>query len=392
MILKPSSKRSTECKQITHPHHSTSSSPPFASASASSTCSSTSPSTSHHHLDYACRSLVYNAFFHGDAVFVHSILQNLPLSDTSFALLFFFSLLPFSSIPKVSRAVRVEFARGDGRIKRKEDVRRRKIVPCDTLFVVNFSEATTKKQDLEMLFEPFGELMRIDMRKNYAFIQFRTVEQAAKAKEGTDGGRLQQSIITVEFVVRQRVRGARRDEGRGPPPASSSLSSRASNNDRTRYDDRGGGGYERGGIGRGSSRPEYPPAAADDYRRRPSPPRYNDDYMNSPARPNKKARLMMAISSSSINSNNAVFEDDGLVESILSFLPLSFRFTRPSTGGSNGVIGRFTMAILRPPRHSGIASTRWPLRRSGSPKRFTPTGRGTQIGLAMSPPSSDVWK
>jgi hypothetical protein len=50
--------------------------------------------------------------------------------------------------------------------------------------------------------------------------------------------------------------------------------------------------------------------------------------MDSPARPNKKARLMMAISSSiNHNSNAVVFEDDGLVRSILSFLPLSFRFT-----------------------------------------------------------------
>jgi hypothetical protein len=58
---------------------------------------------------------------------------------------------------------------------------------------------------------------------------------------------------------------------------------------------------------------------------------------NSPARSSKKkARLMMAINSSSNNNNNsnnnhnninAVFEDDGLVGSILSFLPLSFRFT-----------------------------------------------------------------
>jgi splicing factor, arginine/serine-rich 4/5/6 len=220
----------------------------------------------------------------------HSILQNLPLSDILFALLFFFSLLPFSSIPKVSRAVRVEFARGDGRVKRKEDIRRRNIAPCDTLFVVNFSEATTKKQDLEMLFEPFGELMRIDMRKNYAFVQFRTVEQAAKAKEGTDGGRLQQSIITVEFVVRQRVRDARRDRdgGRGrTPPPSSALSSRPGNNDRARHDDRG---VEREGNGRVSSHSDYPPAAADDYRRRLSPPRYNDDYRGGRDRPSRPYR------------------------------------------------------------------------------------------------------
>ena len=64
----------------------------------------------------------------------------------------------------MSNAIRAEFARGDGRIKRKEDDRRRKIQPSETLFVVNFHEETTKREDLQMLFEPFGELVRIDSK------------------------------------------------------------------------------------------------------------------------------------------------------------------------------------------------------------------------------------
>ena len=39
-------------------------------------------------------------------------------------------------IGKVSNALRAEFARGDGRVKRKEDDRRKNIKPSDTLFVV----------------------------------------------------------------------------------------------------------------------------------------------------------------------------------------------------------------------------------------------------------------
>merc|ERR1712232_816187 len=69
-----------------------------------------------------------------------------------------------SDVPKVSKALRAEFARGDGRIKRKEDDRRKNIKPSETLFVVNFHEETTKREDLQMLFEPFGELVRIDMK------------------------------------------------------------------------------------------------------------------------------------------------------------------------------------------------------------------------------------
>ena len=39
----------------------------------------------------------------------------------------------------VSNTVRAEYARGDGRVKRKEDKRRERIEPNETLFVVNFN-------------------------------------------------------------------------------------------------------------------------------------------------------------------------------------------------------------------------------------------------------------
>lgn len=133
-------------------------------------------------------------------------------------------------VANLSSALRAECARGDGRIKRKEDDRRKNIKPSDTLFVVNFQEESTKREDLTMLFEPFGELLRIDMKRNYAFVQFKNVDEATKAKDATNGGRLEKSVLTVEFVARERSRnndGGRRGGGR------------FSNN---RRDDRGGGG------------------------------------------------------------------------------------------------------------------------------------------------------
>ena len=39
----------------------------------------------------------------------------------------------------------------------------------------------TKREDLQMLFEPIGELVKIDMKKNYAFVQYTTVEDATRA-------------------------------------------------------------------------------------------------------------------------------------------------------------------------------------------------------------------
>jgi arginine/serine-rich splicing factor 4/5/6 len=118
------------------------------------------------------------------------------------------------NINNVSNALRAEFARGDGRVKRKEDERRKKISPSETLFVVNFHEETTKREDLQMLFEPYGRLVRIEMKRNYAFVQFETVEEASRAKDATNGGKLDQSEITVEFVARRMGEGGGRERGR----------------------------------------------------------------------------------------------------------------------------------------------------------------------------------
>ena len=66
-----------------------------------------------------------------------------------------------------------------------------------------------------MLFEPFGQLVRIDMKRNYAFVQYMTTEEAVKAKEATNGGKLDQSVITVEYVARRMGEGGDRRGGGG---------------------------------------------------------------------------------------------------------------------------------------------------------------------------------
>lgn len=157
----------------------------------------------------------------------------------------------------MSQSLRAEFARGDGRVKKKEDERRRNIQPSETLFVVNFHEETTRQEDLQMLFEPYGELVRIDMKRNYAFVQFRTIPEAIVAKEKTNGGKLDQSVLTVEFVARQRhgedgrlIRDDRRRDDRRGPGGRSDFGGRDSR-DNDRYDerrrDRGGAGRAMGG-------------------------------------------------------------------------------------------------------------------------------------------------
>ena len=106
---------------------------------------------------------------------IHSIIFSTQYNSNNQRHRFHYSLVvshtyfPCSDVPKVSKALRAEFARGDGRIKHKEDDRRNTITPSETLFVVNFQEETTKREYRQMLFEPIGESVRIEMKKNYAF-------------------------------------------------------------------------------------------------------------------------------------------------------------------------------------------------------------------------------
>lgn len=74
---------------------------------------------------------------------------------------------------------------GDGEVKRREDKRREQIKPTTTLFVVNFNVEDTRERDLERHFEKFGRLVRVQIKRTYAFVQFEKVEQAEAAMKDT---------------------------------------------------------------------------------------------------------------------------------------------------------------------------------------------------------------
>jgi len=172
-------------------------------------------------------------------------------------------------LDNVSRAVRAEFARGDGRTKTREERRKGNIPPCDTLFVVNFKEDTTKRQDLEMIFKKYGELVGIDMRKNFAFVQFKNIDDAKRAKDETDGGMLEQCMLSVEFSSNRNrgYSGGGRDRRRR-------SRSRSRGRYRSRYDrrsrSRSRGRYRSRSRSRGRYRSRSP------YRRDRSRDRYDD--------------------------------------------------------------------------------------------------------------------
>ena len=90
---------------------------------------------------------------------------------------------------------------GDGEVKRREDLRRRQTNPSTTLFVVNFDPDRTRERDLERHFEPYGRLVRVQIKRNYAFVQYENIDQATDALKGTHLSRLDGAPRTLECVM-----------------------------------------------------------------------------------------------------------------------------------------------------------------------------------------------
>ena len=73
-------------------------------------------------------------------------------------------------------------AQGNGETKRREEQRRKNCTPTDTLFVVNFDPDTTHERHLEEHFAPYGKLKRVQVKKNYGFVQYELLDDAIAAR------------------------------------------------------------------------------------------------------------------------------------------------------------------------------------------------------------------
>eukprot|EP00249_Psilotum_nudum_P010097 c22333_g1_i2 orf=237-671(+) len=79
------------------------------------------------------------------------------------------------------RRLCVEWAKqGDNTLRRREVDRKNtaNTKPAKTLFVINFDPINTRVEDLETHFEPYGKLIRVHIRKNFAFVEYETQEEA----------------------------------------------------------------------------------------------------------------------------------------------------------------------------------------------------------------------
>ncbi|KAL9252384.1 Serine/arginine-rich splicing factor RS40-like protein [Drosera capensis] len=74
--------------------------------------------------------------------------------------------------------------------------------PSRTLFVINFDPLRTKERDLQRHFDPYGKVANIRIRRNFAFIQYETQDDATRALESTNLSKLSDRVITVEYAIR----------------------------------------------------------------------------------------------------------------------------------------------------------------------------------------------
>ncbi|CAL5028885.1 unnamed protein product [Urochloa decumbens] len=148
------------------------------------------------------------------------------------------------------RRLSVEWSRGDRATRRDGNKPEANTKPTKTLFVINFDPINTRIGDIERHFAPFGNISTVRIRRNFAFVQFETLEEARKALEATHATTLLDRVISVEYAFRDD-------------------SERSDRHDSPRR----GGGYDRRGDStyRRSVSPVYRSRPSPDYGRPPSP-------------------------------------------------------------------------------------------------------------------------
>ncbi|KAK8926615.1 Arginine/serine-rich-splicing factor RSP31 [Platanthera zijinensis] len=165
------------------------------------------------------------------------------------------------------RRLSVEWSRGERGRYRESSRGMGNTRPTKTLFVINFDPISTRTRDIERHFEPFGKVNNVRIRRNFAFVQFDSQEEATKALECTNMSKLLDRVVSVEYAHRDDDESG---GGRFESP-------------RRGYGGRGDGLYDRSVSPVRRSRP------SPDYGRRHSPARdrysdhYNDHYNELPS-------------------------------------------------------------------------------------------------------------
>ncbi|XP_010053849.1 serine/arginine-rich splicing factor RS31 isoform X1 [Eucalyptus grandis] len=86
--------------------------------------------------------------------------------------------------------------------------------PTKTLFVINFDPIRTGVRDIERHFEAYGKVLNVRIRRNFAFVQFESQEEATKALECTHMSKILDRVVSVEYALKD---DGERDERYGSP-------------------------------------------------------------------------------------------------------------------------------------------------------------------------------
>ncbi|MFS7911903.1 putative RNA recognition motif domain, nucleotide-binding alpha-beta plait domain superfamily [Helianthus anomalus] len=86
--------------------------------------------------------------------------------------------------------------------------------PTKTLFLINFDPVHTRVRDIENHYKPYGNVLHVRIRRNFAFVQFETQEATSSRVKILD------RVVSVKYALRDdsergsRLISPRRDYGR----------------------------------------------------------------------------------------------------------------------------------------------------------------------------------
>ncbi|XP_016435321.1 serine/arginine-rich splicing factor RS41 isoform X1 [Nicotiana tabacum] len=190
---------------------------------------------------------------------------------------------------KKGRRLRVEWTKEDRGGSRRPDSSRKPAAntkPSKTLFVINFDPVHTRTRDIERYFEPYGRISNVRIRRNFAFVQYESEDDASRALEATNMSKFMDRVISVEFAIRDdddRRNGRSPDRrGRDMSPGRRGYVRRRSPSPYRR--DRGSPDYGHGALL--NSRPRT--RGSPEYRRAESP--VNERYHSRSPPPRERSR------------------------------------------------------------------------------------------------------
>ncbi|KAF2617002.1 hypothetical protein F2Q68_00040385 [Brassica cretica] len=148
--------------------------------------------------------------------------------------------------------------------------------PSKTLFVINFDADNTRTRDLERHFEPYGKIVNVRIRRNFAFVQYEEQEDATRALDATNNSKLMDKVISVEYAMKD---DDARGNGHSPERRRDRSPERRRRSPSPYKRERGSPDYGRGGSPVAAYKRER---TSPDYGRRRSPSPYKRTRRSSP--------------------------------------------------------------------------------------------------------------